>query len=248
MAPLSDPRVTDGRRLKAILLLAAATAFVASPFLTQAFGGFDPNLFPVPQDRPPAQPAGYAFAIWGPIYLALLAHAAFGLFARAEDSMWDAPRWPLVASLALGAPWIAIAQTSAVWATILIWAMLVTALAALLSTRGGTREAWLHAAPIATYAGWLTAASWVSIGLMLGGYGVTSATTAAWVALAGAATTAAAVQTRVPRAPLYGLAVAWALVAIAARNWGETTSLALAAAVAAIAMAALALRPGLRTT
>lgn len=243
---MSDP-ATDTRRLKAILTLAAATAFVVSPFLSQGFGGFDPGLFPVPQDRPPVQPAGYAFAIWGPIYLALLALAAYGLFARAEDAAWDAPRWPLMASLILGAPWIAVAQTSATMATVLIWAMLVTALAALARATGPGREGWLRAAPIALYAGWLTAASWVSIGLMLGGFGVTSATTAAWIALAGAAITAAAVQSRIPSAPLYGAAVAWALVAVAVRNWGETTSLALAAALAAATMAALALRPGVRT-
>ncbi|MCU0905894.1 MAG: hypothetical protein MUF73_00295 [Rhodobacteraceae bacterium] len=243
---MSDP-ATDRRRLKAILTLAAATAFVLSPFLSQGFGGFDPTLFPVPQDRPPVQPAGYAFAIWGVIYLALMAHAAYGLFARADDAAWDAPRWPLMASLAFGAPWIAVAQTSASMATVLIWAMLITALAALWRAPGPGREGWLRAAPVALYAGWLTAASWVSIGLMLAGFGVTGATPAAWIALAGAAATAAAVQRTLPRAPLYGLAVAWALVAVAVRNWGETTPLALAALAAAVAMAAFALRPSLRT-
>jgi len=78
---------TDTRRLKAILTLAAAFAFVVAPFASSGFGGFDPNLFPIPQDRPPVQPAGYAFAIWGPIYLALLAHAAYGLFARGDDAL-----------------------------------------------------------------------------------------------------------------------------------------------------------------
>jgi MFS family permease len=237
---------TDARRLKAILTLAAATAFAVGPFLSPGFGGFDPNLFPIPQDRPPVQPAGYAFAIWGPIYLALIAHAAFGLFARAEDDAWDAPRWPLMASLALGAPWIAVAQTSATMATVLIWAMLASALAALITTGPGRRDGWLRIAPLALYAGWLTAASWVSIGLMLGGYGIASASTSAWIALAGAAATAANVQRRLPQAPFYGLAVAWALVAVAVRNWGETTTLALAAALAAVAMAALALAPLLR--
>ena len=237
---------TDTRRLKAILALAAAVAFAVGPFLSPGFGGFDPSLFPVPQDRPPVQPAGYAFAIWGPIYLALLAHAAFGLFSRAEDPAWDAPRWPLMASLVLGAPWITVAQISATMATVLIWAMLLTGLVALLSTRGVTRESWLHAAPIAVYAGWLTAASWVSIGLMLGGFGVTSVTTAAWIALAGAAATAAAVQRRLPHTPFYGLAVAWALVAVAVRNAGDNLPLTVAAALAAVAMAGLALAPMLR--
>lgn len=237
---------TDTRRLKAILTLAAAVAFVIAPFLTQGFGGFDPNLFPVPQDSPPVQPAGYAFAIWGPIYLALLAHAAYGLFARGDDALWDAPRWPLMASLIFGAPWIAVAQTSATMATVLIWAMLATALAALFVTRRDTREGWVHAAPLALYAGWLTAAAWVSVGLMLGGFGITSNVTAAWIALAGAAATATVVQRRTLRAPLYGLAVAWALVAVTVRNAGDNLPLAAAAALGAAAIAALALGPMLR--
>ncbi len=65
------------------------------PFFTPEFGGFDPNLYPVPQEYPPAQPAGYAFAIWGLIYVWLIAHGAFGLFARAKDPVWDAGRPPV---------------------------------------------------------------------------------------------------------------------------------------------------------
>ena len=49
------------------------------------------------------QPAGYAFSIWGVIYLALVAGAVFGLIRRAEHAGWDAARWPLIASLAVGA-------------------------------------------------------------------------------------------------------------------------------------------------
>ena len=58
----------DQRRLKSILVALAALAFAASPLLVPGFGGFDPNRFPVPQENPPVQPAGYAFAIWGLIY------------------------------------------------------------------------------------------------------------------------------------------------------------------------------------
>jgi len=52
-------------RMKAILLFTAAIAFAISPFLVDGFNGFAPDQFPIPQIDPPAQPAGYAFSIWG---------------------------------------------------------------------------------------------------------------------------------------------------------------------------------------
>ena len=52
--------------------------FAASPFLSEGFNGFAPDQFPVPQDDPPVQPAGYAFSIWGVIYLWLIVGTGFG--------------------------------------------------------------------------------------------------------------------------------------------------------------------------
>ena len=224
--PVSDTqelsRRPGDRRMKAILVLAGAVGFVVAPTLTNGFAGFSPDLFPVPQDRPPVQPAGYAFAIWGPIYLALLAHAVLGLFGRAEDTGWDRSRWPLVLSLAVGASWIAVAQVSAVWATVLIWTMWAGAVAALLIGRfaAGWPDRWLGQLPLGVYAGWLTAASWVAVGLMLGGFGVLSEGWAAALALLGAAGLAVAVQTALGRAPEYGLTVIWALVGVVVANLG----------------------------
>ncbi|SPJ23760.1 hypothetical protein [Palleronia abyssalis] len=74
-----------------IPLLALALAFAASPLLTGSFGGFDPNAYPVPQDDPSVTPAGYAFSIWGLIYLALIAHGLIGL-RRGDDPHWAPTR------------------------------------------------------------------------------------------------------------------------------------------------------------
>ena len=69
----------------AYLVVAATLAFVASSFVTP-FAGFAPDAFPVPQDSPPSQPAGYAFAIWGIIYLWLIVSAFFGAAWRRMSS------------------------------------------------------------------------------------------------------------------------------------------------------------------
>ena len=147
--------------VKPVLLLVVAIAFAVSPFLNSEFGGFDPNRYPVPQIDPPAQPAGYAFAIWGPIYLYFIIHAAFGLIARRDDPAWDAPRWPLIVGLGIGVFWLPVALVSPLWATVMIWAMLAAALVALSKT--GRKDRWLLLAPIALYSGWLTAASWITM-------------------------------------------------------------------------------------
>ena len=224
--------------LRAALVLLLALAFAASP-LFSTFNGFDPDLYPVPQENPPVQPAGYAFAIWGLIYLWLIVHAAWGLVRRRDDPAWDRIRLPLMVSLAAGVPWLMVAERSPVAATALIWVMLLAALAALSRTTTA-EDRWVLAPPVAIYAGWLTAASSVSVGLLLAGYGITGEVAAAWIGLALAAALAVVVQVRLGRAPEYGLAVAWAAVAVMVRNLGSDTGLALAAGFLAAIMVGLA--------
>lgn len=206
----------DGARMKAILVLMASISFALSPFLVADFNGFAADQFPVPQIDPPVQPAGYAFAIWSVIYLWLIVGAGYGLLKKAEEPAWDAMRWPLFASLVVGTAWLSVAQTSAVWATVMIWVMLASAVGALL--RAGRRNRWLLQAPIGLYAGWLTAASCVSIGLMLAGYGVLEETAAALVALVLALFIGATVLRLRGDAISYAGGVIWALVGVLVAN------------------------------
>ena len=103
------------RPTKRYLVLALAILFAVVPFFT-SFDGFDPNLYPVPQEDPAIQPAGWAFSIWGVIYLVLIAHAGIGI-VRGNGAGWRESRAPLAISLAIGAAWLPIAQVSPVWAT-----------------------------------------------------------------------------------------------------------------------------------
>ncbi|WP_439522618.1 hypothetical protein [Marivita sp.] len=205
-------------RLWAGLVLLAAILFAASPLFTDGFNGFEPGQFPVPQDDPPVQPAGYAFSIWGLIYLWLIIGAGFGLLKRSDDPDWEAMRAPLVVSLVIGAAWLPVANVSPVIATILIWVMLGTAFLSLF--RVGDTDRWFQQAPVAIYAGWLTAASSVSIGLLLGGYGLLSGTWAAIVALSFGLVIALVAQYRLHRAPEYGVTVIWALIGVIVANTG----------------------------
>jgi hypothetical protein len=223
--------------LKPLLVLLAALAFGLSPLLTPDFRGYDPSQFPVYDESPAILPAGYAFSIWGLIYLWLIMHAAFGLWKRSADPAWDATRPPLIFSLAIGAVWLAVAVRDPVWASVLIALMLAGALAALF--RAPARpDRWLLLAPLAIYAGWLTAATGVSIGILLIGFGWLPETTAALLMLGVVLAFALAVQRRLGRAPEYSVTVIWALVAICVRNGGDNIAVTGAAVIGIAALVA----------
>ena len=73
---MAAPRRRRGmKQIIAVLTFILALAFALAPALTNPFTGFTADQLPVPQIDPPIQPAGYAFAIWGLIYLWLIASA-----------------------------------------------------------------------------------------------------------------------------------------------------------------------------
>ncbi|MFZ9200250.1 MAG: hypothetical protein ACO22Z_12995 [Paracoccaceae bacterium] len=226
----------NGARLIQPALLLAILAMVAAPALTPAFTGYDPGTFPVRIDRPAIQPAGYAFSIWGLIYLWLLAHAAFGLLKRRNDPAFLRPALPLLVSGLLGSVWLAIASSAPVLATLVI--LVMGGLAMLSYLRADqTQDRWLLAAPLAIYAGWLTAACGVSVGVILAGYGVLSNTGSALVMLAVVIGVALVVQARRPAMPVYGATVVWAAIGVIVANWADTQTVALTAAAGAVIVA-----------
>ncbi|MFN3936976.1 MAG: hypothetical protein ACK4KW_05295 [Gemmobacter sp.] len=239
---IPEDQARDARRMRAILVMAATVAFVLSAFVTPGFDGFDPNRFPIPQVDPPVQPAGFAFSIWGLIYLWLLVSAATGLSFRADRPDWDPPRWPLIGSLVVGTPWLAAANTSPPLATVMIWIMLALAVVALMRTPAEDR--WLYQAPVGLYAGWLTAASAVATGILAGGYGWLSPEVAAVVGIVIAGVVALTVLQILPRpCPEYAIAAGWGLFGIAFANFRTDPGLAVVAVAALVLVLLRAFRP-----
>ncbi len=233
----------DNAKLKAVLVMVATIAFAMSPFLSDPFSGFNPEQLAVPITDPPIQPAGYAFSIWGLIYLWLLGSAGFGLIKRDTDMDWDRGRWALLISVALGASWISIALRLPGLATAMIWVMAAGAILALLQSPAKDR-AW-NALPLGLYAGWLTAASCVALATISMGAGLLSPMVASWLGLALALAIAVPLTQRT-RIPTYPAAVAWALIGITLANTGAAPVFAGAAALGAAGMIWLtvtALRP-----
>lgn len=233
--PGPDER-TDTARMRAILTVTAAVAFIALSYLAPEFRGYSTEQMPQAELRPPVQPAGYAFAIWGVIYLWLLISAVHGLINRAEAPDWDRQRLPLIAAMVLGAGWLWIAVQSPILATVVIFAMLGFSVWALAWTP--RREFWLARAPVGLFAGWLTAASFVSLGVVLAGFGVLgSGRFAALVMIILAAGAAVTVQIRLRPGGPYAFAVAWGLAGIAVANAGSHVDVMLLALVGAAVLA-----------
>jgi hypothetical protein len=121
---------------------------------------------------------------------------------------------------------------------VLIFVMAVLAIAAL--WRLPAKDHWWLTAPVGLYAGWLTAASFVSLGSTAAGYGVlTDATGWAYLGIALALVAAALTQKTASRAPEYGLAVIWALIGIAAANASGQLAISVMALSGVVVLVAL---------
>lgn len=227
------------------LTLLFAILFALSPLASDGFNGFTPEQFPVVQDRWPVQPAGWAFSIWGVIYLWLIVGSAWGLWKAPSDPDWQRMRAPLLISLLVGTFWIAAANTSPIVATGMIVVMAVAAVMAFL--RAGQDNPMMQRGPVGLYAGWLTAATGVAVAVLLSGYGILSANLAALLLILTVLVVALWVQSRRPLMPSYPLAVGWALTGIVAVNWTtEYRTVALLAGLGILALIAQYLLQKLR--
>jgi hypothetical protein len=224
-------------RLSAYLTLVVALAFALAPAVTNPFSGFEADQLPIPQIDPPIQPAGYAFSIWGVIYIWLFVSAVYGAWKRSTSTEWTRARWPLIVSMTIGVPWLAIANASAIWATVAIILMAFGAIAALIVAP--TRDRWLFQAPVAIYAGWLTAASCVSLGTTMAGYGVLFASIGwAYVGIGTGLVTAITVFRQRRQAPEYLFAVIWALFGIVVANGTDIIGVSVLSGLGILALVA----------
>lgn len=216
-------------------------AFAAAPFLTEPFSGYTDDQLPIPQPDPVIQPPGWAFGIWGIIYLWLVLGSLYGLFRARKSDAWRAMRPPLFIALLIGTAWLSIATASAIWGTITLFMMAAAAIHALLRT---TSDDWAwQTGPVGLFAGWLTAALGVSLAVTLSGFGVMDPSPAALLALSAVIVVAVTVSAARPGAWTYALGAGWALfgVCVTGVEQGSIITLALAA-LGLVAVAATVLR------
>ena len=226
--------------LMALVVLLATGAFIASPFFTGEFRGYQPDQFPVPQVDPLIQPPGWTFSIWLVIYGWLAVSAVYGLIYRASEPDWAAMRPSMAVAVAVGATWLPVAMASPLLAGVLILVMMVAAIVALHDAP--FLDHWWARAPAGLFAGWLTAAAFVSLGLILAGYGLMSGRTAAIVCLVLALLVAAFVIWTVRDTAMYEAGVAWGLAGIFLSALTQDRAVAVISGLGAVVIGLMALR------
>jgi hypothetical protein len=173
-------------------------------------------------------PANYAFAIWGLIYIGLI---AFSVYQLQPSQRYNTPLhrhsgWLIVASIAQ-CIWIYLFQgLQFAWSMLPMVVILLSLVALYLGLGIGRlpasrRERWLVEYPVSLYFGWITVATVVNGAIALfsvqwNGWGL-SATV--WTIVMMLVSTAIAARLLVERADsVYALVVVWALGAIAAKQ------------------------------
>jgi benzodiazapine receptor len=196
-------------------------------------------------------PAGYVFAIWGVIYLGLLAFAIYqGLPSQRENPRLRGIGTIFVASCAANIAWLFFWHYEVFPLTVVAMAILLLCLIAIYLRLGVGRsvvpaaEQWLVRLPLRVYLGWISVATIANVTTLLyflnwGGWGIAPETWTVIILVIGLGLASVVSLDRGDMA--FALVVAWAYVGIAVRN--QTTPLVavfawvMAALVAAIAIA-----------
>ncbi|CAA9244320.1 MAG: hypothetical protein AVDCRST_MAG77-1702 [uncultured Chloroflexi bacterium] len=180
-----------------------------------------PNLF---------APAGYVFAIWGPIYLGLTAFAVWQLThaGRRGHAVVDVGWWFALSNIA-NALWIVfwhLGRFPATMAAMLVVLVSLCAIAARLGPPRAARSAaerWLVYLPFSVYLGWISVATIANAGVFLLDLGWNGAplSPAAWTLMLLAVSSALGAWLLLRRGDLAYLAVlVWAFIGIWAKQSG----------------------------
>ncbi|MBD3835913.1 hypothetical protein [Brevundimonas sp.] len=255
-------RPTPAQRTRRLVVLAAAVFAVVVPLvqnlaglgLTQAEFAADGNST--------LRVAGYAFSIWGLIYLGILAYAVRQVLPQTgESDMIRRMGWPsAVAFFGIGL-WIIVAALNLKAASVMvIFASLIALLVPLLALapvarRLGRfeRDRLLVLWPLAALAGWLTVAAPLNLITTLTAFEALPDALApsGWAILAIVATTAVALSlTAAVRTLAYPLPPAWGLLGAFVAEQSEKPAVAFTALACAVlllvggVLMAFRLKPG----
>lgn len=196
-------------------------------------------------------PAGWAFAIWGPLFLLSIIYAVWqALPAQRSNALLARIAWPAAVALAAQGLWSTYTQLAnltvvSVLIILLSLAALLVVMRALVEETSLSRAERLLVAPaFSALTAWLTAASIVNVAASLKYHGIggsepTPFLAAAMVVIGALIAALAAIRLR--GAPLYGLVFAYALVAINAAGGQRFAAVGWAALGGAVLVLAVTL-------
>jgi hypothetical protein len=212
---------------RALVLLATAVTLAVNGLAnTRALGGVTTGEVAARFDLP-FTPAGYVFAIWGLIYLGLVAFSLFqsaGLGARLERVASLRPVYVFTAAANIA--WLWFWHHGALLASLAVMLLLLAALWVARRTLAATpatspAEFWCVDAPFRLYLAWISIATLANLAVVIAYFGgriePAGATGVSLLMLAIALALAAYAWRRL-RDPIFLLVVAWAALGIALRH------------------------------
>jgi translocator protein len=246
MSPLHSPTADRVRSLA--VLVTAAAQILSSPLTTLALGPSS-NTGAISDDyRSPVTPAGYAFAIWGVIYLLSLILAVHqALPAQRRRAVHRRSGWWLAGAFTASAVWVPIFGLRLIWLSQLVIVGLVVCLWVAVhrmrrSGPAGTRtEQFALRLPATVYLGWALPATAAGFGVTFRSLGMPAR--AGWVVVVSialvlaVAAVGAVVMNRNNAAAGFTFTLTWALIAVAVGTYEDAVrTAALVATVAALAL------------
>ena len=186
-------------------------------------------------------PAGWAFSIWGIIFLWSVIYAIYAA-TRNEDrsSLAVKTAWPAICAFSMNGLWglyTPFFGLTLISELIIVAGLFCAITAALIAGRfqdSSAVERILISAPLGLVAGWLTAASFVGGSSVLLGLGVEMTDVVMVAILVGATVFAGLVILRRPSLA-YSIAIVWALAAVISKNHEGGNQIVLFAAGASMA-------------
>jgi hypothetical protein len=222
-------------RIKQFLVIVATVGVIVFNYIAAsgALGGIETGAV---SDKYPTRvtPAGYAFAIWGLIYLGI---AAFSVYQALPKSLerFRSLRTVYILSCAANCAWLYFWHQEAILVSVAVIFLLLGTLAYLnvkLQTTETLGDFWLAKFPFGIYFGWVTAAAIVNATIALVYLKVQVSDSLAVMLGAGLVLIATALGIIIRfklNNVFYSLAIAWALTAIAVEQSGQTLIVASAA-------------------
>ncbi|MDX2259238.1 MAG: hypothetical protein NW205_10035 [Hyphomicrobiaceae bacterium] len=237
-----------------LLVLVAAIVQIVFPYIVNPFAdGAQPVRA---SDLSMIEPARYAFAIWGPIYLGAVAYAVWQLTPAGRRTPATARIAPLALAVYAGSTaWLSAVEYGPLWATMPILAVMAAAAIACLvlavaGKQGSLAEEFVLVVPFGLYAGWTVAAIFVNVAEVAPGYGFDRFGLSAGsyaVGSIGVLTGIVLATLWATRGNLtFAATVAWALAAIIVaafeRGYDGAVPVAAGAALGVVALATLVIR------
>lgn len=171
-------------------------------------------------------PAGYVFAIWGIIYLGIIAYAFYQFkFAKQEnaDQMSEIASWYLISCLA-NSIWLFLWHYEYIVATIFMMALLLISLIGIYLEIKKVKVqdkkfSWMVKIPFSIYLGWITVATVANAAAVIFVLGYDGGNYATWwtVGMMGVAALLAVIMILRERNYAYPMVIIWAIIGIAVK-------------------------------